>query len=48
MRRMVAPLRFTYSQVDPNRRESRVFALVMGRWATAIFFLPAWMIDSRV
>src|ERR1051325_8646623 len=48
MRRMVAAERFRYSQVDEKRREGRVCRLEMGRWVTAIFFLPAWMIDSRV
>src|SRR5512144_2285192 len=46
MRRMVAAERFTYSQFEANSREGRVCRAVMGRWAMAIFFLPAWMIDS--
>jgi hypothetical protein len=48
MRRIVAAERFRYSQVEEKRREGRVWRLEMGRWVTASFFLPAWMIDSSV
>ena len=49
MRMMVAADFLTYVKALSNSRDGRVWSLVViGTWATAIRFLPAWMIVSSV
>src|SRR5437879_5997904 len=49
MRKIDAAFVRTYEEIDPNRRDSRSFGLVLiGTWSIATSIFPAWITVSSV